>query len=152
MTWHTSADTQTFACKCCAQCGCPVLHIQTACLKCGMIATYEGTNTKSMISVEALKQVEDDALAATVGLAPQVRVATPAPVEEQPEEEEVEVGSEESAEDAAAAAAGEEGGEMAEAVYEIDENMLRRELARREVRGGLPQLLAAALLGRRLVR
>ena len=46
------------------------------------------------------------------------------------EEEEVEVGSEESAEDAAAAAAGEEGGEMAEAVYEIDENMLRRELAR----------------------
>ena len=36
-------------------------------LKCGMIATYEGSNAKSIISVEALKKVEDDALAARVG-------------------------------------------------------------------------------------
>ena len=65
-----------------------MLQIQTVCLKCGMIATYEGTNAESMISDEALKQVEDDALAAAVGLAPRVRVATLALVEEQPEEEE----------------------------------------------------------------
>ena len=49
-----------------------------------MIATYEGSNAKSLILVGALKQVEDDAMAATVGLAPRIRIATPASVEEQP--------------------------------------------------------------------
>ena len=53
-----------FVCKCCPQCGYPMLQIQTACLKCGMIAAYEGANDKSLISVEALSKVEDDALAA----------------------------------------------------------------------------------------
>ena len=53
-----------------------MLQIQTACLKCGMIATYEGSNAKSIISVEALKKVEDDALAARVGLAPRITSAT----------------------------------------------------------------------------
>ena len=65
-----------FVCRCCPQCGYPMLQIQTACLKCGMIATYEGTNAKSLISVEALKKVEDEELAARVGLAPRVTVAT----------------------------------------------------------------------------
>ena len=67
-----------------------MLEIQAACIRCGMSATYEGTHAKSLISVEALKQVEDDAMAATVGLAPRIRTATPAPpalVEEEPEEE-----------------------------------------------------------------
>ena len=66
-----------------------MLQIQTACIQCGMIATYEGTDAKSLISVEALKRVEDDAMAATVGLAPRARAATPAPptpVEEEQEE------------------------------------------------------------------
>ena len=45
-----------FVCKCCPQCGYPMLQIQTAYLRCGMIATYEGTNAKSLISVEALKK------------------------------------------------------------------------------------------------
>ena len=56
-----------FACKCCPHCGHPMLHIHTACFSCGNIATYEGSNAKSLISVEALKQVEDDAMAATGG-------------------------------------------------------------------------------------
>ena len=56
-----------------------MLRIQTACIKCGVIATYEGTNAKSLISVEALKRVEDDVVAVAVGLAPRIRVATPAP-------------------------------------------------------------------------
>ena len=64
-----------------------MLQIQIACLRCGMIATYEGTHAKSMISVEALTQVEDDALVPTVGLAPRVCMSSSAPVEEQAEEE-----------------------------------------------------------------
>ena len=75
-----------------------MLQIHTARLRCGMIATYEGTNAKSMISVEALKQVEDDVLVATVGLAPRVRVVAPAPVEEQPEGEEDELQKQEAKE------------------------------------------------------
>ena len=77
-----------FICKCCPQCGYPMLQIQTACLKCGMVATYEGANAKSVISVEALKKVEDDALAARVGLAPRVTIASPAIAEPMVEEEE----------------------------------------------------------------
>ena len=65
-----------FLCKCCPQCGSPMLQMQTACFKCGMIATYEGSNAKSIISVEALKKVEDVALVARVGLAPRVTIAT----------------------------------------------------------------------------
>ena len=59
-----------------------MLQIQTACLTCGMIATYEGTKAKSLISVEALKKVEDDALA--VGLAPRAAIATSTPALAQP--------------------------------------------------------------------
>ena len=55
-----------------------------------MIATYEGTNAKSLISAEALKRVEDDVMAATVGSAPRVRTATPAPPAPVEEAEEVE--------------------------------------------------------------
>ena len=55
-----------------------MLQIQTACLKCGMIATYEGANAESIISVEAVKKVEDDALAARVGLASRVTSSSPA--------------------------------------------------------------------------
>ena len=68
-----------------------MLEIQAACIRCGMSATYEGTHAKSLISVEALKQVEDDAMAATVGLAPRVRVAIPAPVAPVEEEREEEI-------------------------------------------------------------
>ena len=53
-----------------------------------MIATYEGTIAKSLISVEAIEQVEDDAMVATVGLAPRVRIATPSPHTAQPVVEE----------------------------------------------------------------
>ena len=77
-----------FTCKCCPQCGYPMLRIQTDCLECGMIATYEGAGAKSIISVEALKKVEDDALAARVGSAP--RVAMPYPAIAQPTVEEEE--------------------------------------------------------------
>ena len=53
-----------------------------------MVATYEGANAKSVISVEALKKVEDDALAARVGLAPRVTIASLAIAEPMVEEEE----------------------------------------------------------------
>ena len=58
-----------------------------------MIATCEGTKAKSLMSVEALKKVKDDALSARVGLAPRVTIATLALALAQPmvgEEEEVE--------------------------------------------------------------
>ena len=70
-----------------------MLQMQTACFKCGMIATYEGSNAKSIISVEALKKVEDVALVARVGLAPRVTIATSSLALAQPavgEEEDVE--------------------------------------------------------------
>ena len=69
------------------QCGYPMLQIQTACLKCGMIATYEGASAKSIISVEAFKKVEDDALAARVGSAPRVAISSPAAAQPTVEEE-----------------------------------------------------------------
>ena len=77
-----------FTCKCCPQCGYPMLQIQTACLKCGMLAIYAGSSAKSIISVEALKKVEDDALAARVGLAPRVTIATSSLAHAQPMVEE----------------------------------------------------------------
>ena len=83
-----SRDFGDFTCKCCLQCGYPMLQIQTSCLKCGMIATYEGSNAKSIISVAALKKVEDDALAARVGLAPRVTIATSSLAHAQPMVEE----------------------------------------------------------------
>ena len=85
-----SCGFEDFSCKCCPQCGFPMIQIKTACIQCGMIATYEGTNAKSLISVEALKRVEDDVMAATVGSAPRVRTATPAPPAPVEEAEEVE--------------------------------------------------------------
>ena len=54
-----------------------------------MLATYAGTDAKSLISIEALKQAEDDAMAATVGLAPRARAAIPAPPAPVEETEEV---------------------------------------------------------------
>ena len=39
--------------KCCPQCGSPILDIQTGCLKCGMIASYESKADRSMLSVES---------------------------------------------------------------------------------------------------
>ena len=53
-----------------------------------MIATYEGSNAKSIISVEALKKVEDDALVVRVGSAPRVTISTSSPAVAQPMVEE----------------------------------------------------------------
>ena len=47
-------------------------------------------NAKSLISVDALKKVADDAQAATVVLTPRARIATPSPATRQPEDEEEE--------------------------------------------------------------
>ena len=77
-----------FTCKRCPQCGYPMLQIQTACLKCGMIATYDGSNATSIISVEALRKVEDHALAARVGLAPRVTISSRVVAQPMVEEEE----------------------------------------------------------------
>ena len=47
----------------------PILGIQTRCTKSGMIATYQGKSARSMLSVEALRRADEDAIATAAGLA-----------------------------------------------------------------------------------
>ena len=84
-TWHTSADAQTLRANVVLQCGYRMLQIQTACLKCGMSATYESQTARSMLSVEALLRVEEDAVATAAGRA--LRTGASAPADETQEVE-----------------------------------------------------------------
>ena len=60
--------------------------MHTVCLECGMLATYESSTARSMLSVEALLRVEEYAVATAAGLA--LRTGAPASVNEMPEDDE----------------------------------------------------------------
>ena len=82
------SSIRTCVTRCYPQCGSPILDIQTGCLGCGTLATYESRAARSILSVDALLSAEEDAMAtAAAGLAVRVGTSAPSPVTAEDEEQ-----------------------------------------------------------------